>query len=182
MNTIIEAINKVRDTATSHERTFIIETMGRTSGYLTMMAGLASGADAVLIPENKADIKNIEILIERQKHGRLHNIVLVAEGYKGNFRTSRDLTESNAFLIGKEIARKTGQDTRVIILGHLQRGGSPTAMDRILASKLGAKAVELLLDGKSSRMVGIVGNKIQDSSVEAILNGEKGDQSLTSIS
>lgn len=174
MNTIIEAVNKIRDTATSHERTFIIETMGRTSGYLTIMAGLASGADAILIPENKADIEDVcQILIERQKQGRLHNIVLVAEGYKGNFRTNRDLSESNAFFIGKEIASRTGQDTRVIILGHLQRGGSPTAADRILASKLGARAVELLLEGKSSRMVGIIDNKIQDSSVEDILNGKK---------
>ena len=138
------------------------------------MAGLASGADAILIPENKADIEDFcQILIERQKQGKLRHILLVAEGYKGNFRTNRDLSESNAFFIGKEIASRTGQDTRVIILGHLQRGGSPTAADRILASKLGARAVELLLEGKSSRMVGIIGNKIQDSSVEDILNGKK---------
>ncbi len=174
MNTILEAINKIRDTATSHERTFIIETMGRSSGFLTVMAGLASGADAVLIPEKKAEIEDVcQTLMERQKQGRLHNIILVAEGYEGNFRTNRDLNESNAFAIGKEIASRTGQDTRVIILGHLQRGGSPTAMDRILASKLGARAVELLMEGKTSRMVGLKGNAIQDSSVEDILKKKK---------
>lgn len=174
MNTIVDAINKIRDTATSHERTFIIETMGRTTGFLTVMAGLAGGADALLIPEKKTSIDEVcDKLIKRQKKGRLHSLVLVAEGYGGNFKTNRDVNESNAFSIAKTINQKTGQDTRVIILGHLQRGGSPTVMDRILASRMGAKAVELLIDGESAKMVGLLNNKIVYNNVEDILGTKK---------
>lgn len=174
MNTIVEAINKIRDTATSHERNFIIETMGRTTGFLTVMAGLAGGADILLIPEKKSSIEEVcEKLTIRQDEGRLHSIVLVAEGYDGNFKTNRDVNESNAFAIAKEIVEKTNQETRVIILGHLQRGGSPTVMDRILASKLGAKAVESLIEGKTSKMVGLIGNQIKYSEVEDVLKERK---------
>lgn len=174
MNNIVDAINKIRDTATSHERTFIIETMGRTTGYLTLMAGLAGGADAILIPEENFDLEEIcETLKKRQEEGRLHNIVLVAEGVGGDFKTNRDINESNAFSIGRIIAKKTGQETRIIILGHLQRGGSPTVADRIRASKLGGKAVELLLAGKTNVMVGLDGNQLICNNVEKILDNKK---------
>lgn len=174
MNNIVDAINKIRDTATSHERTFIIETMGRTSGYLTIMAGLAGGADAILIPEKDFDLDQIcDRLKKRQEEGRLHNIVLVAEGVGSNFRTNRDINESNAFSIGRIVAEKTGQDTRIIILGHLQRGGSPTVADRIRASKLGRKAVELLLSGETNVMVGLEGNQLIYNNVDEILKDKK---------
>lgn len=174
MNTIVNAINKIRDTATSHERTFIIETMGRTTGFLTIMAGIAGGADALLIPEKETSINDVcDKLIKRQKSGRLHSLVLVAEGYGGDFKTNRDVNESKAFSIANTIAERTGQDTRVIILGHLQRGGSPTVMDRILASRMGAKAVELLIDGESAQMVGLMNNDIVYNNIDDILEKKK---------
>ncbi|MEJ6949697.1 6-phosphofructokinase [Natronospora cellulosivora (SeqCode)] len=174
MNTIVDAINKVRDTATSHERTFVIETMGRTTGFLTVMAGLAGGADILLIPEENTDIHDIcDKLKERHNKGRLHNLLLVAEGYGGDFKTNRDINESKAFSIARTINEKTGQETRVIILGHLQRGGSPTVMDRILASRLGARAVELLIEGQYCKMVGLKGNKIVHNNIEDIINKKK---------
>ncbi len=174
MNTIIDAINKIRDTAASHERTFIIETMGRRTGFLTIMAGLAGGADAILIPEEEFDLMEIcNNLVERQKEGRLHNVILVAEGVGEDFKTNRNNNESYAFSIGRVITEKTGQETRVIILGHLQRGGSPTVMDRILASRLGAKAVEALLNGKYNVMVGVIGNKVVYTNINTVLNTTK---------
>jgi len=174
MNTVVDAINKIRDTAASHERTFIIETMGRRTGFLTMMAGLAGGADAILIPEEDFDLMELcNTLVERQKEGRLHNIILVAEGVGDNFKTNRDINESNAFTIGRVVAEKTGQETRVIILGHLQRGGSPTVMDRILASRMGANAVEALLNGKYNVMVGVEGNQIVYTKIDDVLNAKK---------
>ncbi|MFW5981993.1 MAG: 6-phosphofructokinase [Halanaerobiaceae bacterium] len=174
MNTIVDAINKIRDTATSHERTFVIETMGRTTGFLTVMAGLAGGADALLLPEENTSVDEVcKKLKTRHEKGRLHNLVLVAEGYGGDFKTNRDINESKAFAIARTISEKTGQETRVIILGHLQRGGSPSVMDRILASRMGAKAVELLMNGISSKMVGIKGNQIIYNDVEDILKGKK---------
>lgn len=174
MNTVIDAINKIRDTATSHERTFVIETMGRRCGFLTVMTALAGGADAILIPEMSYDIDEIcNKLIKRQERGRLHNIVLVAEGVGEDFKTNRNLNESPAFSISRLISDKTGQETRVIILGHLQRGGSPTVKDRVLASRMGAKAVELLLAGESNVMVGIEGRELVNHKISEILSTKK---------
>ncbi|MFP4016310.1 MAG: 6-phosphofructokinase [Halanaerobiales bacterium] len=178
MNTIVNAINKIRDTATSHERTFVIETMGRTTGFLTVMAGLAGAADLLLIPEKETTVDEVcAKLNKRQKKGRLHSLVLVAEGFGGDFKTNRDVKESPAFSLARVIGERTGQETRVIILGHLQRGGSPTVMDRILASRMGAKAVELLIDGEYAKMVGLVDNKIVYNNVEDIL-GKKNELNL----
>lgn len=174
MNTVIQAINNIRDTASSHERTFIIETMGRTTGFLTMLTGLAGGAEAILIPEMKFDIDEIcNKLQERYNQGKSHNIILVAEGVGDNFKTNRDINESKAFTFGRIISKKTGQDTRVIILGHLQRGGSPTALDRILASRMGAKAVDLLLAGKTNQMVGLYCNQIIYTDISKVLKTKK---------
>src|SRR5690554_2713680 len=174
MNTIVTAINKIRDTASSHERTFIIETMGRTTGFLTMMSGLAGGADAILIPEEDFDLLELcETLLEREKRGLLHNVILMAEGVGGNFKTNRDVNESYAYFVSRKIAEKTGQETRVIILGHLQRGGSPSVMDRIRASQMGAKAVEALINGETSIMVGVEGKQIVYTKINDVLKAKK---------
>ena len=148
-NTVVDAINKIRDTATSHERTFLLEVMGRESGYIALMAGLAGGAESILIPELPYNIDDVcEKLIQGYKRGKLHSIIIVAEG------------AGSGIEIGNQITAKTGLENKVTILGHLQRGGAPTAFDRILASRMGAKAVELLIGGYHKHMVGIVANQI----------------------
>ncbi|SDC16216.1 MULTISPECIES: 6-phosphofructokinase [unclassified Candidatus Frackibacter] len=174
MNTILDAINKIRDTATSHERTFVVETMGRHSGFLTLMSGLAGGAESILIPEVEFDIESI---CEKLKHGynrgKLHSIILVAEGISDDFKTDRDLNESKAFALGEEISERTGFETRVTVLGHLQRGGAPTAQDRIMASRLGAAAVDMLIKEETNKMVGMVHNQVQSFPIEEALEGSK---------
>ncbi len=174
MNTILDAINKIRDTATSHERTFVVETMGRNSGFLTLRTGLAGGAESILIPEIDFSVEDVCNKIQHgYDRGKLHSIILVAEGIGDDFKTNRDINQSKAFAIGEQIKEKTGLETRVIILGHLQRGGSPTAMDRILASRMGAKAVELLKEGKSNKMIGFVNNQISTCDLPEALDREK---------
>jgi len=144
VNTAIEAINKIRDTATSHERAFIVEVMGRQSGFIALAAGLAGGAESILIPELPFSYDEIcEKLMRGFRRGKLHSIIVVAEGASGGLD------------VGRKIKERTGIDTKVTILGHLQRGGSPSAADRILASRLGAKAVELLMNGATKMMVGV---------------------------
>jgi 6-phosphofructokinase 1 len=173
-NTVLDAINKIRDTATSHERTFVVETMGRDAGFLTLRAGLAGGAESILIPEMDFTIEDVCSKIQQgYDRGKLHSIILVAEGVGGDFKTDRDIHESKAFALGKAIEEKTGLETREIILGHLQRGGSPTAMDRILASRMGAKAVDLLLDGQTEKMVGFINNSIETCDMSTAIEKEK---------
>ncbi|PKM79394.1 MAG: 6-phosphofructokinase [Firmicutes bacterium HGW-Firmicutes-13] len=162
MNTITDAINKLRDTATSHERIFVLEVMGRATGFLALNAGLAGGAESILIPEMDFDIKEIcERIIRGYKRGKLHSIILVAEG------------AASGIAIGETIQKFTGMDTRVTILGHLQRGGTPTAFDRNLASRMGAKAVELLMEGKKSLMVGMVAGEITATDLSYALSQKK---------
>ncbi|MEL7563656.1 MAG: 6-phosphofructokinase [Dehalobacterium sp.] len=159
VNTVVDAINKIRDTATSHERVFVIEVMGRRAGFIALAAGLAGGAESIVIPEEHFDINEIVAKIQRgQNRGKLHSIILVAEGV------------SSAFEISKKIHDISGLDTRVTILGHIQRGGTPTAWDRILASKMGAEAVNLLMKGERKKMVGIQGSKIENFDIEWALN------------
>lgn len=159
VNTVVDAINKIRDTATSHERAFVIEVMGRSAGFIALAAGLAGGAESIVIPEKHFEINEIVTKIQRgQDRGKLHSIILVAEGV------------SSAFEISKKIHEVSGLDTRVTILGHIQRGGTPTAWDRILASKMGAEAVKLLMQGERKKMVGIQGNKIENFDMEWALN------------
>ena len=142
INTVVEAINKIRDTATSHERIFVLEVMGRHSGQLTLMAGIAGGAESLLIPEHPWSMDEVVNKILRgRKRGKKHSIILVAEGV------------GSAFEVSREITRLTGLETRVMILGHIQRGGTPTAFDRMLASRMGGKAVELLMRGMKGLMV-----------------------------
>jgi len=153
LNTIIEAVDKIRDTATAHERLFFIEVMGRDAGYLALNGGIASGAEAVLIPEADTDITTLENFIQSGfRKSKNSSIVLVAEGDKAG----------GAFQIAKQVENDFPQyDVRVTILGHIQRGGSPTASDRILASRLGIASVEALLDDQQSVMVGIVNDEVE---------------------
>ncbi|MFW5996178.1 MAG: 6-phosphofructokinase [Halanaerobiaceae bacterium] len=174
MNTILDAVNNIRDTATSHERTFVVETMGRKTGVLTLMSGLAGGADSILIPEIDFDVENVCDKIEDgYAKGKLHSIVFVAEGIGESFKTNRDVNESKAFALGEVIKERTEMDVRVIILGHLQRGGRPTAKDRIIASQMGAKAVKLLQEGEKDKMVSFRDNEITTCSTEEAIHGKR---------
>jgi 6-phosphofructokinase 1 len=158
LNTVIDAIDKIRDTASSHERTFIIEVMGRDAGDLALLAGLAGGAETIIIPEEDYNISDVVERLKRgSERGKKHSIIIVAEGVCSGMEFAQQLE--------KEIK----VECRVSVLGHIQRGGSPTAQDRVLASRLGARAVELLLEGKSSRAVGIENNKLVDYDINEIL-------------
>ena len=158
VNTIIEAIGNIRDTSYSHERVNIIEVMGRHCGDLALYAGLAGGAETIIVPEKNYNVEDVcNKLRTTQKRGKRHSIIVIAEGV------------GNAQDLGKEIIAETGADLRVTILGHVQRGGSPSAFDRILASRMGVRAVELLLDGKSARVVGIRDNHIIDMDINEAL-------------
>lgn len=162
VNTVVDAVNKIRDTATSHERTFIIEVMGRESGNIALHAGLASGAETIMIPEVPLGIDDIcEKLNRGHKRGKLHSIIIVAEG------------AASGIEMGRLIKEKTGFDTKVTILGHIQRGGTPTAFDRILASSLGAKAVELLMKGEKNKMVGMVSGKVVSKDLQEAISSSK---------
>ncbi|MFW6378119.1 MAG: 6-phosphofructokinase [Bacillota bacterium] len=173
MNTVIDGVNKIRDTATSHERTFIIEVMGRHSGDLALMSGLASGAEYILIPEIEFSAEDVCDKIQQgYERGKLHSIIMVAEGVDDDLKPNRKQSESPAFDLGNEVEKRTGLETRVIILGHLQRGGSPTAMDRILASRMGFEAVKLLRDGKNKLMVGYRNHEIVSASLNEVLTEE----------
>lgn len=174
VNTVLDAISKIRDTSTSHGRAVIVEVMGRHCGDIALYAGLAGGAESVIVPEEGFDIDDVcKRLIQGRNRGKLHSIILLAEGV------------GKAYELGEEIQEKTGIETRVTVLGHIQRGGSPTAFDRILASKMGAKAVELLLEGKSGRVIGVKGNELFDMDIDEALaldkNFDKGMYNLTKI-
>ncbi|KAA0549135.1 6-phosphofructokinase [Bacillus sp. BGMRC 2118] len=159
LNTVIDAIDKIRDTATSHERTYIIEVMGRHAGDIALWSGLAGGAETILIPEASVDMEDVIGRLKRgHDRGKRHSIIVVAEGVGSGVE------------IGKQIKEATNLETRVSVLGHIQRGGSPTVSDRVLASRLGAYAVELLLDGKKGRAVGIKDNKLVDFSISEALS------------
>jgi 6-phosphofructokinase 1 len=161
LNTVIDAIDKIRDTATSHERTFIIEVMGRDAGDIALCAGLAGGAETILIPEAGYSMDEIaERLKKGHERGKKHSIIVVAEGVCSGVDFAKQIKETTNF------------DTRVSVLGHMQRGGSPTAFDRVLASRLGAYAVELILEGKGGRAVGIQNNKLVDHDIIEILDRE----------
>lgn len=158
VNTALDAISKLRDTTSSHERVSIIEVMGRNCGDIALYAGLAGGAEAILVPEIPYDIDEIcKKLISSGNRGKTQSIILVSEGI------------GSATEIGHVIQERTGLEARATILGHIQRGGSPTSTDRLLASQMGAKAVQLLIEGKSSRVVGIKENRIFDMDITKAL-------------
>ena len=151
-NTAVEAIDKIRDTASSHNRLFFIEVMGRDAGFIAVRAALAAGAEAVLIPERDMPIDDLVSKLELgAKNNKTSSLVVVAEGGKGG----------SAIEIAKQVKEKFHYyDTKVTILGHLQRGGIPTVADRVLASRLGVAAVEALLEGRKDEMVGVINNKV----------------------
>ena len=164
MNTIMEAVDKLRDTASSHGRAFLIETMGRGSGYLTVMAGIVCGAEMVLVPEVTVTLQEIADTIEdAYRRGKTHAIIIIAEG--ANFRTT-DLAKAIDEM-------DIGFKTRVTILGHIQRGGSPTAFDRLLAARMGVKAIECLLEGKVDIMIGLQGRGIELVPLEEVTTNKQ---------
>lgn len=172
LNTVIDAIDKIRDTATSHERTYVIEVMGRHAGDIALWSGLAGGAESILIPEADYDMDEILARLQRgHERGKKHSIIIVAEGVGSGVE------------FGKRIEEATNLETRVSVLGHIQRGGSPTAADRVLASRLGAFAVELLLEGKGGRCVGIQNNELVHHDIIEILDEKHTvDQSMYRLS
>lgn len=159
LNTVIEAIDKIRDTATSHERTYVIEVMGRDAGDLALYAGLAGGAESIIIPEKRESFTDvIERLRFARERGKKHSIIILAEGAGAGFK------------FGQKIEEATSYETRVTVLGHLQRGGSPTAADRVLASRLGGKAVELLVAGETNKIVGFRNNELIAQPIDDVLS------------
>lgn len=152
LNTIVQMVDRIRDTSESHDRCTVVEVMGRGAGYLALEAGIAVGATSIIVPEVEYDIERdvIARIREFQKTGKKHFVVIVAEGVGGTAE------------IAKKIEAETGVESRATILGHVQRGGSPTARDRIMASQMGSCAVDLLTQGIGNRVVGIKDNKIVD--------------------
>jgi 6-phosphofructokinase 1 len=149
INTVVSSLDRVRDTAESHERVFVVEVMGKECGAIAAAVALASGAEYALVPEEKQDIEGlIESIIHGFERNKRSFIIVVAEG------------AGDAFAIAKKIEKETKRETRVLVLGHLQRGGPPTAYDRILGSQLGAKAIDTLLKGEKASFVGIEGDNI----------------------
>jgi 6-phosphofructokinase 1 len=153
LNTAVEVIDKIRDTASSHNRLFFVEVMGRDSGFIALNSGVGAGAEEILIPEEDMGLDRLLDSLEKSRRsGKSSSLVVVAEG---------DKTGSNVFELANYVETNLPQyDVRVSVLGHMQRGGSPSCFDRVLASRMGVKAVELLIDGESNKMVGVQNNEI----------------------
>jgi len=146
----VEVVDKIKVTATSHERTFIIEVMGRGSGYLALISAITTGAEAAIIPEVSYDLEKIAARIkEGYRRGKTNNLIIVAEGAGTSFEISRRLE------------KMAGIQSKITVLGHLQRGGSPTCFDRLLGSRFGTSAVEALVEGTSGKMVALVNREIK---------------------
>jgi len=165
LNTVIEAIDKIRDTAISHNRLFFVEVMGRDAGHIALNAGIGAGAEEVLIPEENLGLERLlESLKRSEKSGKSSSIVVVAEG---------DKTGRNVFEIAEYVEKNMPYyDVRVSVLGHMQRGGSPSCFDRVLASRMGVYAVESLLEGKSNVMVGVKNEQMILSPLEKAIKGK----------
>ena len=163
VNTAMEAIDKVRDTSTSHERCSIIEVMGRHAGYIALWCGIANGAEDILLPERYDGNEQylINRIIENRKRGKKHHIIINAEGI------------GHSTSMARRIEAATGIETRATIIGHIQRGGTPTCKDRVYASIMGAKAAELLWEGKSNRIVAYRGGRFVDYDIQEALNMTK---------
>ncbi|MCF7569140.1 6-phosphofructokinase [Sabulilitoribacter arenilitoris] len=165
LNTVVDAIDKIRDTASSHNRLFFIEVMGRDVGHIALNAGIAGGAEEILIPEEDLGLDRlVESLRRSRKSGKTSSIVIVAEGDKigKNIFELKDFVDDNM----------EGYDVRVSVLGHMQRGGSPSCFDRVLASRMGVKAVESLLEGKSNYMVGLQNTKMELTPFDNAIKGK----------
>ena len=162
VETVVDAISKIRDTSTSHGRANIVEVMGRHCGDLALHAGIAGGAESIIVPEIEISIDEISRrIVQGRNRGKLHHIIILAEGV------------GNAYDLAKQLIEKTGVDTRFTILGHIQRGGTPTAFDRIIASKMGSKAIELLINNEGGRAIGIKCNDIIHMDIGDALDIEK---------
>ncbi len=164
LNTAVEAIDKIRDTASSHNRLFFVEVMGRDAGFIALNAGVGAGAEEILIPEENLGIDRLlESLKRSRSKGKSSSIVVVAEG---------DRTGRNVFELADYVEENLPEyEVRVSVLGHMQRGGSPSCFDRVLASRLGVKAVELLLEGESDIMVGLINNEVTTTNLEKAIKG-----------
>ncbi|WP_457618312.1 6-phosphofructokinase [Lutibacter sp.] len=164
LNTVVEVIDKIRDTASSHNRLFFVEVMGRDAGFIALNAGVGAGAEEILIPEEDMGLDRLLESLKRSKRsGKSSSIVVVAEG---------DKIGKNVFELADYVEENLKQyEVRVSVLGHMQRGGSPSCFDRVLASRLGVSAVELLLDGKTNLMVGLINNKVQTTDMEKAVKG-----------
>lgn len=162
INTVLDSVDKIRDTATSHVRTFIIEVMGRNAGDIALWTGVAGGAEQIIIPETEFNMEEIAGTIQKgRERGKKHSIIILAEG----------VMNGNDF--AEELSKYGDYQARVTVLGHVQRGGSPTARDRVLSSVFGARAVDLLKVGKGGLCIGIVDNKIVENDiVETLKNGK----------
>lgn len=176
LNTVVEAIDKIRDTASSHKRLFFVEVMGRDVGHIALNAGVGAGAEEILVPEEDLGLDRLlESLQKSKSSGKSSSIVVVAEGDKigKNVFELKDYVDENL----------PDYDVRVSVLGHMQRGGTPSCFDRVLASRMGVKAVESLLEGKTSYMVGIVNNKIELYPIDKAVKGHSTiDEELLRVS
>lgn len=162
VETVLDAMGKVRDTSTSHGRIIILEVMGRKCGDLALYAGLAGGAESILVPEVDFNVEDVsKRVIQGRNRGKLHHIIALAEGV------------GDAYEVAAKVEEQTGFETRVTILGHIQRGGSPTAMDRIMASEMGNKAVKLLMNNEEKKALGIKCNEIISIDLDEAINTEK---------
>ncbi len=176
LNTVMDAIDKIRDTAISHDRLFFVEVMGRDAGHIALNSGIAIGAQEILIPEQNIGIEGlINSLKDSKKNGKTSSIVVVAEG---------DKTGKNVFDLARQVEEEFPKyEIRVSVLGHMQRGGSPSCFDRVLGTKMGVRAVESLIDGDSGKMIGIDNGKIVSTSLKKAIKGEtKIDPELIRVS
>ncbi|UOB17159.1 6-phosphofructokinase [Abyssalbus ytuae] len=176
LNTVVDAIDKIRDTASSHNRLFFVEVMGRDAGHIALNAGVGSGAEEILIPEENLGLARLLESLERsRKSGKSSSIVVVAEG---------DKTGKNVFELAEYVEKNLPYyDIRVSVLGHMQRGGSPSCYDRVLASRMGVKAVESLLEGKTNYMVGIQDDKMILTPLDQAVKGKSEiDKELLKVS
>ncbi|MCX5702291.1 MAG: 6-phosphofructokinase [Candidatus Omnitrophica bacterium] len=178
LNTATECIDKLHTTAESHHRIIVVEVMGRHAGWIAIESGIAGGADVILIPEIPIDIEEVcNVIKKRHQRGKTFSIVVVAEG--ANFKEGTMITQEEKLdefghvrlggigeRLALEIEKRTGYETRISVLGHIQRGGTPSAFDRVLGTRFGVKAVELVKNNKFGKMVALVGNKIVDVSID----------------
>lgn len=172
INTVVEAVDKIRDTAESHDRLFVVEVMGRDSGLIALRSGISTGAEAVLIPELEVDYDAIMKRLDKTRKNKSSRIIIVAEGDK----------EGGMVVADKIQANFPAYDVRLSILGHIQRGGSPTCMDRVLASRLGVAAVEGLIEGRKAEMAGLICGNVQFTPFnKAIKHIDKVNENLTRI-
>ena len=176
LNTAVDAIDKIRDTASSHNRLFFVEVMGRDAGFIALNAGVGAGAEEILIPEENLGLDRLlESLVKSRKSGKSSSIVVVAEG---------DKSGKNVFQLAEYVEENMPEyDVRVSVLGHMQRGGTPSCFDRVLASRLGVKAVEMIIENKTNLMIGLKNNTVITTDLEeAITGGHEINKELLRVS